>query len=465
MANDYYETLGVPSDASPQDIKRAFRQIARECHPDVAGGDPAAEERFKGARTAYETLMDPVTRARYDRRQKRKDHGGGSFFEAFYRNTEGPARTESRREYAAHNSGGHHTGGKKAQADPNNKVSMDSILDDFGNFGFGVVGMRPKGAESTGGQSSWEAPPPSTEPQQGDDVHIELDIPEKVARDGGMVTAVYFRLQRSQSWRPGSDDPGLVRIQDLFEVRVTPGTRHGELFRVPGMGSAGAFGGAFGDLVVRAKLIGAQEAKRSARRGAAPPSDRPSWSGGEPGPSATPPPRSPNRIRFSSDEVHRSRQRPEPVSPSRPETEPAPPPPPVPEPHPAPEPRSEPQREPAPAPAPEPQREPAPEPRQEPRVQADPQEAQRLDITVVEALLGGRVEVQTPTGTVRLTIPGGTSGGTRLRLRSRGELDANGVPGDLYVQIRIVVPKLLDDESRELIEAFARLNPMDPREG
>jgi molecular chaperone DnaJ len=66
MARDYYEVLGVPRDASEEDIKRAFRRRARELHPDV-NADPEAEARFKEAATAYEALSDPETRAAYDR--------------------------------------------------------------------------------------------------------------------------------------------------------------------------------------------------------------------------------------------------------------------------------------------------------------------------------------------------------------------------------------------------------------
>jgi len=64
---------------------------------------------------------------------------------------------------------------------------------------------------------------------------------------------------------------------------------------------------------------------------------------------------------------------------------------------------------------------------------------------------------------VRLTLPPGTSSGTRLRLKGKGP-DGLGGPTDLYVVTRIVVPKKLDEESRGLIEEFARLNPEDPRE-
>jgi molecular chaperone DnaJ len=67
VPRDYYEVLGVARDASEADVKKAFRRLARELHPDVNRDDPTAEQRFKEAAEAYEVLSDPERRATYDR--------------------------------------------------------------------------------------------------------------------------------------------------------------------------------------------------------------------------------------------------------------------------------------------------------------------------------------------------------------------------------------------------------------
>jgi molecular chaperone DnaJ len=67
MPTDYYETLGVTRDAEPDQIKKAFRRLARELHPDVNDHDPEAESKFKEAAEAYEVLSDPERRGTYDR--------------------------------------------------------------------------------------------------------------------------------------------------------------------------------------------------------------------------------------------------------------------------------------------------------------------------------------------------------------------------------------------------------------
>ena len=413
MAGDYYAVLGVTKDATTQEIKKAFRQIARECHPDVAGEDAAAAVRFKQSREAYETLVDPVTRARYDRRG-RGGSGGGSFFDAFYRGSDQRGRRTGP-SYASHDAGGHADDRRRHKKDHEaNDLDLDDLFNGFGDFGFGGGGgggarsrvdpragkqgrERPPQPEpeaprrssappprseprgSWGDPGAWDDPtaqpwrdpprqdpPPRDEarppmPEPGGDVNIELEVPERVARSSGTVTATYYRMKRSDSWRPGQSGTGLVRVQDIADVRIMPGTVDGAVLRERGLGDAGPYGGPYGDLVVRVRI--------------------------------------------------------------RPEV------------------REEPRRE---------------EPRQEERAPPPPLEPQRttLDIGPAEAMLGARVAFTTPAGRVTLAIPPGSSSGRVLRLRNRGERGA-----DLLVELRIVVPEALDAESRRLIERFAELNP------
>jgi curved DNA-binding protein len=373
MEDDYYQLLGVTRDATSNDIKRAFREIARKCHPDVSGGDAALEERFKQARLAYETLMDPVARARYDRRAQRRSAGGGApppggtFFDAFWKASEKTYDQPSRV----------HTRAQTGRKNPGNDVSLDDLFDGWGQFGTGGAPGVPGGPGE----------PASGGPAPGQDVHVELEVPADVARNGGSVTAVYHRLQRSDTWRPGSPDPGVVRIQDLAEIRIVPGTRNGETLRERGLGDAGVHGGPAGDLFCTVRLVAPG---RSARP--------------EPGPRPAPPP---------------PRAAPPPPRAAPPEPEPS-----------------------------------APTP-----VEEEPPADAILDISVVEALLGGRVSVETPQGRVRATIPPCTSSGVRMRLKGKGPPGPDGQPADWFLVTRIVVPASLDAESRRLIEEFARLNP------
>src|SRR2546425_10657542 len=77
MKQDFYVVLGVQRDASESDIKKAYRKLAMECHPDRNNGDKAAEEKFKLVTEAYEVLRDPDKRAAYDRFGMAGVRGGG----------------------------------------------------------------------------------------------------------------------------------------------------------------------------------------------------------------------------------------------------------------------------------------------------------------------------------------------------------------------------------------------------
>ena len=82
-----------------------------------------------------------------------------------------------------------------------------------------------------------------------------------------------------------------------------------------------------------------------------------------------------------------------------------------------------------------------------------------LPVSLGEAVLGAKVDVPTPAGTVTMTIPAGSSGGKRLRLKGQGVRQRDGSAGDLLVSLQIQVPHEIDEESKELIEKFDARNP------
>lgn len=368
---DYYETLGVERDASIEEIKKSFRKLARECHPDVAKDDPEAATRFNKLRQAYETLVDPVKRSRYDRSINRKPGGGGGAW----------------RPPGGMNFGGGAAPGSAGQdrwRGRGNDLDLEDIFGDFGgmsDFGFGNT-KPPRSAPG-----AREARAPLGEPVPGRDIVLVVDVPARIAESGGTITLHYPRLRR------GDDGASVYRYNELFDLGIAPGTRHGESIRVEKMGDAGANGGPYGDLVCDVRVVGAETRGR-------PREDRPDGRGRK------------------RDDTGRPREEPagERASQDRPGNE-----------------RSE--------------------------GSANAGDVKVVPISVSEALLGGRVEVETPGGRVRVSIPPCTSSGARLRLRGKGTEGR-----DLYVEVRIMVPKSLDEESRRLIERFAELNPDTPRD-
>ncbi len=419
MADEFYQTLGVAKDADTNEIKRAFRTIARECHPDVAGDDPEKAERFKRSREAYEVLVDPELRAKYDRPKNkvvRPAGGHGSFFDAMWKRTsrdpqpgtgfaEDTVSVKGRPNVAGSHAGGGQPSDSRANG-TGNAVDMDDLF--AGGFGTreraagrmkmgkranvdigedptqGATWNRKDGSRSAFGGAGMGTDDPYA-PKRGDDLALEVDVPASVGRNGGTVSTLYERMHRNPRWVPGGTDPEVEPIEDVLDVRIIRGTGDGEILQERGKGNAGTNYGPYGDLYVTVRLV-------------------------------ADPPREP-----------------------------------------APEPAAEPTPHPA-APRPRPPPPPTVAPTVAPSVApAAAREAGLvvLDVSVAEAILGGRAEVDTPGGRVRVSIPPGTSSGTRLRLAGRG---AGGA--DLLVETRIVVPKDLDPESRALIEAFAARNPI-----
>lgn len=86
-----------------------------------------------------------------------------------------------------------------------------------------------------------------------------------------------------------------------------------------------------------------------------------------------------------------------------------------------------------------------------------------LPVTPWEAALGTRVPVATPGGEAKVTVPAGSSSGRRLRLRGQGMPNPHGRPGDLYAEVKIMVPRRLSDRERELFEELAAVSDFEPR--
>ncbi len=86
-----------------------------------------------------------------------------------------------------------------------------------------------------------------------------------------------------------------------------------------------------------------------------------------------------------------------------------------------------------------------------------------VPVTLAEAALGAKIDVPTPQGTITLTVPPGTSGGRRLRVKGRGIATPKGSAGDLYAELRIVLPKEIDEETARQIRAFDARYPINPR--
>jgi curved DNA-binding protein len=325
---DLYEVLGVPRDADTAAIKKAYRKLARQLHPDVNPGDAAAEERFKEVSEAYAVLSDPEKKRNYDefgdvsleggfdpeaaRRAKeafgaRFGQGGGGpqGFEAFF------------------------GGGGEGAGFGGEEMHFGGDLDDLLSRLTGRGRGRPRG------------------PRRGADLEAELTLDLREAALGSE--------QRLTLTRPTASGPRTETVG----VKVPRGMVDGARIRIPGKGAEGLEGAPPGDL------------------------------------HAT--------IRVRPDRVFRAEGR-----------------------------------------------------------------DLHLDVPVTfgEATLGAEIEVPTLEGRATLTLPPGTDGGQRLRLRGKGIPGAGSKgDGDLYVTVRIAVPRDLDAEGRAKVESLADLGPADPRKG
>jgi curved DNA-binding protein len=198
---DFYEILGVRRDASADEIRRAYRKLAREHHPDVSK-EPGAEERFKQISEAYDVLSDPEKREKYDR------------FGAAWRQ-------------AGDGAAGPGFGGFDSQAGFGDvRVEFgDGDFGDFGDFVESIFGGR-RGARRAG-FGDFAA--------RGADHEAVLELSLEEAARGG---------RRSISLGDGRS----------YDVNIPAGVRDGQRIRLAGEGGQGIGGGPSGDLFLRVRI-------------------------------------------------------------------------------------------------------------------------------------------------------------------------------------------------------------------
>lgn len=307
MSTDPYAALGLTKSATAEEIKKAYRKIARTSHPDLNPDDAAAEAKFKAASVAYDLLKDPATRARFD---------AGEI------DASGAEKPERRyyREYAEA---------------PGNPYRQGPRFEDMGDDADIFAELFRRQAQGGGrGQAGGEG-----FKARGPDLHYALEVPFLDAARG---EATRITLP---------DGPSL-------EVKIPRGAEDGQTIRLRGKGGAGYGGGPAGDalitLSVRAHALFRREG---------------------------------NDILMV------------------------------------------------------------------------------LPITIDEAVLGGKVEVPTIGGVVKLTIPKGASSGQTLRLRGRGVAPAGAEAGDQLVELRIAAPPKIDDALAEFMQTWRQSHSYDPRRG
>jgi molecular chaperone DnaJ len=383
---DYYALLGVSRDAKPEEIRKAYRHLARKHHPDVNPGNKAAEEKFKEISAAYEILSDEKKRKIYDQYGFYSDNlpPGGY--------PQGPGGPTASAPPGVDFSGFDFSNANDAGAEADNQP---------GGFGSGFRDIFSQMF------SRGEREAVSEEPEKGSDIEYRMHLSFWDAIRGTQVRITVAREEACEACRgtgttagpavscsecggtgksmrqvgtmrfavtcpqcggsgkhrrpcPQCHGAGAIRTPETFEVRIPPGVDTGSRVRVPGKGNAGIRGGPPGDLYIVTEV--------------------------EPHPV----------FERKGDNIY-----------------------------------------------------------------------VKLPVTVTEAAMGAKVEVPTIDGRSTIKIPPGTQSGQKLRLRGKGapslRESAGRLRGDEFVEVQVMVPRVADERTKEILRELARLNPEDPR--
>jgi molecular chaperone DnaJ len=250
--SDYYEVLGVARNATDDEIKRAYRTLARRYHPDSNPGDPEAEARFKEVGQAYETLRDPERRRRYDvfgddgararpGAQAPGDvFGFGDLFDAFF---------------------GGDPFGSRGQAGPQRAPDAETVVNlDLAEAAFGTTATVEVRLPAVCSRCEGSGCEPGTHPARCDVCGGTGEVRE-VRRSilGQIVTAapcVACSATGSRIPTPCRDcrGDGRVRASRSIDVEVPAGVDDGQRLRLSGRGPAAPRGGVPGDLYVTVRV-------------------------------------------------------------------------------------------------------------------------------------------------------------------------------------------------------------------
>ena len=356
---DLYVLLGIEREATLDDIKRAYRRLARRFHPDINPGDRTAEQRFRQIAQAYETLSDPDRRRRYDTAGRSDGSAEPSTFGFegfdFSVSVGGPSAPTFGDLFADVLHRRFESGGDASERGADLHHTIALTFDEAMRGGpRELVVTRQEHCRTCGGLGRLPAMERRCAHCEGSGIvksvrgHMVFSKP--CARCGG--TGVQADARCTVCGGRQVD----MRTETL-SINIPAGLEDGARIRVAGKGHAGANAGEHGDLFVTVRVA--------------------------PHP----------LFRRDGDNLHIV-----------------------------------------------------------------------VPVSVHEAALGARILVPSLEGQARARIPPGTQSGQRFRLRERGVPSARGAQrGDLIVEIRIVLPKVLDERSKELLREFGRINSEDVR--
>jgi curved DNA-binding protein len=225
---DYYETLGVPRDADQDQIKRAYRKLARKLHPDVNPGDKVAEERFKEINEANEVLSDPEKRRRYD--QLGADWKAGMDF------TPPSPGEETFRARPPH---------------PREPFDAGNRFGGFSDFFEAIFGGRQSGRgvrfSTRGADVESEVSITLEEAHHGTRRVVRIPVEEPCRACGGSG-------MKDDKVCSACNGSGTETSLESFTVNIPRGVQDESVIRVPGKGGTGLGGGARGDLYFRVHI-------------------------------------------------------------------------------------------------------------------------------------------------------------------------------------------------------------------